>query len=238
MDGEEINNLDDLYQQFYRYIHWLAHCLNKDHKLHILLSDDDLAGDLFEELVKGWRHYGDKLPTDQLLRVIRKMLDNRIGELIYKYHVTYRRHDAKAISYDVLMEALDGQIWENPRELAEHWRDKRVAIAMFRQSAEQSRFTTSNSYMENLDDSARRTDQFLNSLTLEEYRIVEAILTNDKRVGQQIKLRGIRKKFVYQNGGTIRINADLIADALHVDRPAVRRLWRSIKKKWREHEQI
>jgi len=57
----------------------------------VLMEQDELVGEMCEEIVKGLRYYADKdLTDDQLKAVLRKMMDNRIAELRYRHYVTHR----------------------------------------------------------------------------------------------------------------------------------------------------
>ena len=79
-------SFEEVYEALERFVHHLA--LQKANGA-VLMDRDELTGELFEEMVKGYNHYGH-LPKGQLLAVIRKMMDNRIAELTYKYYLTHR----------------------------------------------------------------------------------------------------------------------------------------------------
>ena len=78
------------------FVHYLAARNAGD---SILMEYDELVGELYLELVKGVQYYADKnLSNDQLKAVLRKILDNRISELRYRYYVTHRAAAMSALS--------------------------------------------------------------------------------------------------------------------------------------------
>ena len=216
-------SLEELYDKLQRYIHWLAHNANRTHDLHILLQPDDLAGELFLEMVSVYRHYEDRddLDADTMIRIVKKSLDNRMKNLIMFFHVTHRSEDARTLSLDTDREPVDTvNYWMPLIEASE------LAIG------EQYEIPDPQALLE----SSGRLNEFLRSLTAAERKIVESILCMDERVARQCKLVGTRKAFVYQNGGTVTINFRIVADALHLDRKECQKLWQTIRHKWRKYE--
>jgi hypothetical protein len=90
--------IDEVYGTLKNYIRWLASYRQTD---HVLMQADELESELREELVKGFLYYKERnLPDDELLKVIKQMLFNRIGELVYRFHATHRSAEVYAMDYD------------------------------------------------------------------------------------------------------------------------------------------
>ena len=85
-----------------KFVCYLAHANENDRGSVIGMEFDDIFQELQEELVKGLNYYRDKNLTDsQLKAVLRRILDNRIAELKYKYYVTHRKAVTVQVSIDV-----------------------------------------------------------------------------------------------------------------------------------------
>lgn len=69
------------------FMHWLAWRNVDEDKA--LMNHDDIFGELQIEFVKSLNVYGD-LPMEEFVKVTKRMFDNRISELKYKYYETYR----------------------------------------------------------------------------------------------------------------------------------------------------
>lgn len=227
MSDERITSVEELYERLHDYIHWLAHEENRTNNLHFLLSPEDVAGELFCELVVIWQHYEDRddLDADTLIRIVKASLDNRIGDLIYTWHVTYRKDDARNVTLDIRY--LDSGSPVDPEDFSEEYLpryDYYVRMADYTPDPD------------DLVESKQRVRRFMRELTAPERKIVDAILGMDERLARQAKLVGTRKAFVYKSGGTVTLKSSLVADALHIDRKECSRLWGRIRKKWRKYE--
>lgn len=225
---DKIKSVEDLYQRLHKYIYWLAYDLNRQHSLHILLQPDDLAGELFLEMVSVYRHYQHRkdLDADTLINIVKVSLDNQIRSLIYTYHVTFRKEDARLLSL--------AQAYPDP-----HYNEEAISGSGGKGGNWETQKPTDEYIVpdpELLIESNDRLQDFLHSLTVPEREIVDAILHMDERVARQAKLVGTRKAFVYKNGGTVTLNYRLVADALHLDRKECQKLWGKIRHKWRRHE--
>lgn len=119
----EIATVEELYDRLQKFIHWV--CWRRSSE-HILMRRDEIEGELYLEMVKGWLYYKDEgLSSGQLLAVMRKILDNRIGELVHKFYSTHRRDEHNIIDYDSMWAETDSRM--SPEDLAEH----RDAFTMF-----------------------------------------------------------------------------------------------------------
>lgn len=105
-DQHPIETIEDLYNRLHRYIGWLAYTKSSD--ANVLTQSDELEGELLAEMVYGYQYYKDqKLEDDDLLYVIKRMLDNRIGELIHRFYGTHRQAEATIDDYDGLISEPD-----------------------------------------------------------------------------------------------------------------------------------
>jgi len=228
---DKIQSVEELYDRLHRYIWWLAHDINKDHTLNILLQTDDLAGELFLEMVRVYRHYEDRgdLDADSLIKIVKVSLDNRIRTLIYTYHNTHRAEDSKVLPLNVI-------------ECEPSTRDVKSNSSYGGGGRQSWYHHPTDEYTipdpQSLAESSMRLQIFLDKLTDPEREIVEAILCMDERVARQAQLIGTRKAFVTKKGGTVSLNYRFIADALHIDRKECQALWGQIRRKWRGTEKL
>ena len=86
-----------LYSELEDFMHWLA-WKNVDDN-NVMMNHDDIFGELQIEFVKSLKHYGN-LPKKQFINVTKRMLDNRIAELRYKYYRTHRGMAGNMLSID------------------------------------------------------------------------------------------------------------------------------------------
>jgi hypothetical protein len=123
-----------------------------------------------------------------------------MGELIHRYHGTYRKHDGYVISTND----------ENQEWLKHHESNGK-----------------SDAYYDDLR-------AFLSLLSREEMEVVQAILDpNDPRMRLWMRVYATRRTAAYKSP-TITITPELVADALHMGRSQVSRIFKSIRQKWRQ----
>jgi len=91
------------YVRLVKFVYWLAG--NNTNPDNVLMDFDEIVGELLLELAKGLKVYGD-LPDEELDAVIRRMMDNRISELRYKYYCTHRK-----IGLSLTVSTDDGDEW-------------------------------------------------------------------------------------------------------------------------------
>lgn len=103
---DEIGTVEELHARLDKFIKWLAY---RRASGHILMQADELEGYMYEELVHGWQYYGKRgLSTGALLAVVRRMLDNRIGELVHRFYKTHRSVEATMMNLDDCVSMADG----------------------------------------------------------------------------------------------------------------------------------
>jgi hypothetical protein len=79
---------------------YLANLNNNDD--NVMMSAEDIISELNEEIIKGLKYYAKENKTvDDVVNLLKRMCYNRIGELRYRYYLTYRRHEKTSISLEV-----------------------------------------------------------------------------------------------------------------------------------------
>lgn len=107
--ASKFSKAERLYLRLERFIYWLA---NQNSNPDIVLLDvDEIVAELLLEFVKGINHYAD-LPDNELEAVLKRMFDNRIGELKYKYYSTHRKNAVLTVSIQVDDEDDDSDLDE------------------------------------------------------------------------------------------------------------------------------
>lgn len=81
---------EQTYVRLIKFAYWLAG--NNANRNNVMMTFDEIVGELLLELAKGVKFYED-LPDEELDAVIRRMMDNRISELKYRYYKTHRKDE-------------------------------------------------------------------------------------------------------------------------------------------------
>ena len=199
-------SFDEVYEALEKFVHYLAHSKANG---AALMDHDEISGELFEEMVKGYARYGH-LPEGQLLAVIRRMMDNRIGELTYKYYMTHR-----GLAIDAVSLPYGYEIGTNLKHVIWTSEDKISNVKEFLESRERVRET-------------------LSFLSKEAQKVLIAVLDGCPGLEKQIKLSGLRASFVYKGTGTIKVKPWHVAEALVMKEADVKRAFREIKRAYAE----
>lgn len=169
----------ELYSELEDFMHWLAWGNVDENKA--MMNHDDIFGELQVEFVKSLNVYGD-LPQDEFIKVTKRMFDNRISELKYKYYQTHRGIPGTFVSlHDLFHGGFDGGF--------------------------------------NLEKYAQSRDfvsKVRNELSDETLEIFDMIIFGDDRLGELLRLCGMRASHVYTSRGTIRIKTWHIADVMMI----------------------
>ena len=88
----------EVYVELEKFVHFLAS--KNANPNNVMMEYDEIVSELMLEMVKGLRAYKD-LPKGQLKAVIRRMMDNRVSELRYRFYVTHRVAENTSISIDL-----------------------------------------------------------------------------------------------------------------------------------------
>lgn len=195
-------------------VHYLAGRYNSVYQ--VLMEEDEIVGELYYELVKGMDHYSH-LNKEKLLIVLKTMLNNRIGELKYKYFVTHRKAGAYAISIDVLIERVDGD-----RSIDV---DRELPLDIAATACEDP-----EQDVENLLISKEVVEGVKRQLTPEAQYVFDAIIYGHERLSWMVWFSAVRAAFVYKTGGTAKMQPWHIADALCVPVDQVKSSMAEIKK--------
>ena len=97
---ENDNEFNNKFSSIERFVYWLADKLSYGNDDNIMLSYEDVVGELMLEVAKGLNVYKDK-PLNELLAILRRMCDARVSELKLKYYMTHRVMFKVTLSLDV-----------------------------------------------------------------------------------------------------------------------------------------
>lgn len=180
-------NPDEVLDSISKFVYWLAHRVADGETP--LMDFDEIVGELNLEIVKGMGRYADK-PMNELLALLRKMCDNRIAELRYKYYKTHRVAARFTLSIDFVTDTDGAECYYQP-PVDDAVRISAVAGSAFR---------------------VAETRRRLSSIAATVFDNV--ILDDNSRVADQIALAGMRAANAYKSGGTVRIKPRHVAAAL------------------------
>jgi hypothetical protein len=104
MTAEIFEDKFSMLEQLDKFVWHLA--WRYDNPENVMMSADEIASELKEELVKGIKAYGDR-PANELLAILKRMLDNRIAELTHRFYGTYRKEDKRLLRLDAAVSPND-----------------------------------------------------------------------------------------------------------------------------------
>ena len=209
--GDIVGELED-------FIHWLASRRSSEDT--IMMDHDELVGELYEELVKGFQYYeGHELSKDEMLAVIKRILDNRISELVYKYFVTSRKDGIGAIPVQQLDEFDD----DGSTVLSAEHLQVRTEVVVSSYAAVNSQS------LDNLVDSRERVQHTRARLSDAGKIVFDAVLNGHPLLEETIKLVGERAAFVYKTGGTVKVKPWHVADAVGLPLSLVKEAFAEIR---------
>jgi hypothetical protein len=185
---DKFSNEEEVIAKLVKFIYWLAgHNANPD---NVMMSFDEIVGELFVEIVKGLDKYGD-LPEEELEAVLRKMMDNRISELKYKFYVTHRKFERS-----LTIAISDAE--NNPDEYigSDHTNPASVSASKER---------------------VRRTRDQLSPTAKE---VFDMLIFGDDRLNMQLNVSNMRAKSVYKDF-KVKVRPFHIANALRISEAEV-----------------
>lgn len=225
----EALTLESLYDKLRRFIRWLSQKSATDHPL---LQPDELEGELCYELVHGFLYYENLVSDEEeMLRIIRRMLHNRVGELVYRFHITHRKEEISTVDIDSLV-GLDDVASDGIVDYAGVNSTYPDIGEAFYDEILDNELTQDIPDPQELAEFSEDYAMFVKSLTPKEMEVVTAILSEDRRVRQQVILTAMRKGMVYKNP-SVTITPEIVGEALHLDKKQIYKLWSSIRRKWR-----
>jgi len=192
---------EQTYVRLVKFAYWLAG--NNQNQHCVLLSYDEIVGELLLELAKGLQHYED-LPDDELDAVIRRMMDNRISELKYRFYKTHRK-----------VELENNEFWS--------WDD----------CSEWENSVEGKPDAEDIADSKRRVQATREKLSPIAKRVFDALIFGNKRLNVELKLSNKRANSVYKNH-KVRVRPHHVADALLISEKQVIKSYNEIREVYQE----
>jgi len=198
---------EELYEKLEKFVHYLAHSKANG---AFLMDHDEISGELFEVMVKGYARY-NHLPKEELLAVIKKMMDNKISDLIYTHYVTHR---GLAIGSDSIPES------DNP---ACDW-TKTIAWS----SNERLQSVSS------LVESRERVQDTYNRLSPNAQRVFQAIILGSPELDLQLEMSYLRASYIYQDEWKVKVRSWQIADSLSMGVSTVKKALTEIRKVYAE----
>ena len=186
---DKFSNEEEVIANLVKLVYWLAN-ENKNPD-NVMMSFDEIVGELFVEIVKGLDRYKD-LPQNELEAVIRRMMDNRISELKYRYYITHRKHENS------------------------------LTVALTDAEDDPDEFLLSDQQYNpaSMSTSLERVRQTRGSLSNTAQRVFDILIFGDERLNQQLRVSTMRARSVYKDFKVI-IRPHHVADALMISEKEV-----------------
>ena len=206
--GKWTMTFDELYEKLEQFVHYLGHTKANG---AALMDHDEISGELFEEMVKGYARYSH-LPEEELLAVVKRMFDNRISELTYKYYVTHRKA------------ALNPANMPTDNNEEDQWRN---GFSITWQSC--AEFD-----LDELIESKDRVRATYEALSPDAQVVFRAVIHDNPQIARQLLLSGLRASYVYDNGKVRVIKPWQVAESLIMKEKDVRKAFGEIKRVYAE----
>ncbi len=217
-NDDKFSSVEEWYVELERFIHYLA-----GRNGGLAVEYDDIVGELMVELVKGVQAYPD-LPHDQLKAVLKRMFDNRISELKYRYHITHRKHALFNISLDI--------------EVSVNTNHNVLGKGVLHNSPDPDSVPLSEIITGGDDPAAiyaskERVLEVRNMLSSSAKRVFDSLIRGNNMLAMIIWLSSVRSSYVF-GSRSVKIRPWHIADALGMDEKEVKIALRDIKKVYKE----
>lgn len=181
---------DEIIEQLRGFITHLASIHQDEYVMD--MQFDDLVGELMLELAKGLSYYRDK-PSDQKLVLLRRMMDNRIGELRYRYYITSRQFGRLEFSLEYAAPYQSGEN-QDADDLGETIPDVLD--------------------VEGIVDSKERVARVRDALSPKSKRVLDAVISGNKRLSVIMAASTFRSTSVFKTTSPVTLKAWHLADAL------------------------
>lgn len=202
---DKFSNDEDTLQNLVKFVYWLAgKNANPD---NVLMNFDEIVGELFLEIVKGLNKYGD-LPQTNKEAVIRKMMDNRIAELKYRFYVTHRKFE-KSLTVAI------SDVEDDPDEY----------------------IVTNQPNPAHLSASRERVRQTREQLSPVAKQVFDMLIYGDERLNRQLNVSNLRAKSVYKDY-KVKVRPFHVADALNISEADVVDAYDEIRRAYRNVEML
>lgn len=185
-----------------KFVTWLA---GKSARDVPLMDFDEMVGELNFEVAKGIQYYNGK-PMNELLALLRRMCDNRVSELKYKYTVTHRK--AAIVALPISVVDVDS---DNGDGVGYKWAIDNAVKP------------------DDEIDSAYRVSETRRRLSPISRKVFDAVIYGHSNMATQVKLSGTRAGYVYKTGGTIKVRPHHVAEALAMDEVIVKSSFKEIR---------
>lgn len=204
---------EGVYKALLKFCYKLGHENVND--ANIMMSFDEIIGELLEELVKGLRHYPD-LPYQQKLAVIRRMLDNRISELRYKYYVTHRKAHNNDLSYESDLSSEESHATEDKSKVivSDHGADEPAPETWLM--------------------SIERVTDTRNKLSDMAKKVFDCVVYGGNRRLENILVIHLQRSATLKTAPTMKIKPWMVSDALLMDEKEVNSAFEEIKMAYRQ----
>ena len=194
---------EQTYVRLLKFAYWLAG--NNQNPHSVMLNFDEIVGELLLELAKGLQHYED-LPDNELDAVIRRMMDNRISELKYRFYKTHRKVELEE-------DKIEFWDWED--------REKWDEIIDGRPNAE------------DIATSKQRVKDTRDKLSPISKSVFDALIFGNDRLNVELRLSNKRANSVYKNH-KVRVRPHHVADALLISEKQVIKSYNEIREVYQE----
>lgn len=211
---------EEVLEHITKFASWLAGQSVRDVPL---MDYDEIRAELNLEIVKGIQHYDGK-PMNELLALLRRMCDNRISELKYRYTITHRK--AAIIALPISVVDIDG----GPEE------ERAGGVGGYSgKSSIGYRWVIDNAVELDAEiDSTTRVSETRRRLSPFSKKVFDAVIYGHPNMATQLLLSGTRAGYVYKSGGSIRPKPRHVAEALAVDEAIVKIAFKEIRQVYAE----
>lgn len=209
------STVDDWVVEMEKFVHFLA-----GRNIGMAVEYDDMVQELMLELVKGVQAYPN-LPHDQLAAVLRRMMDNRVSELRYRYHVTHRKYAEYDISLSIEVSTRDVKKLTGFSKQS----DAESAVPM-------EELISGGEDPARVYDSKERVLSIRSELTPIAKKVFDSLISGNNMLAMIVWLSAMRSSVV-SGHRTVRVRPWHIADALHMDEKEVKEALKEIKRVYR-----
>lgn len=215
----DIGRDEETYKQLERFVRYLSSKNNNDR--NIMMQSDEIAGELLLELVKGLRAYPN-LEMEQLKAVIRKMMDNRVSELKYRFYTTHRGQEKFSISLDLEVAVSDADIVSTAGD----------AVG-FGDTLVHELIESPFSDPQDIYESKERVLETRRHISPVARKVFDAIVFGNNMLAVVLYMSSLRASVIFKHK-VVQIKPWHVADALHLDESVVKEAFREIKSVYAE----
>lgn len=218
LDSSKFSSLEEeTYYELEKFVHYLA---GRHANGNVMMSYDEIVGELLVELVKGVRHYSN-LEMNKLKAVIRRMMDNRISELKYRFFSTHRNAENYVIS-------LNLEVATRNADALDYIDDANSGVTPVEELIEDVGSDPANLY-----ESKERVTLTRERLSPVARDVFDSVVYGNNMLSTIMLLAAVRSTYIYKSR-VVTIKPWHIADALHMDEQEVKIALKEIKEVYSE----